>query len=164
VTGVPRTLLDLASVLSARQLRRALAEADYRGLLDPAEVESVLGRGRPGSRSLKVALANHLPSLAETLSELEERFLELCERGQLRTPEVNARVGRMRVDALWREERIAVELDGTAAHRGWAAIRRDRRRELALRAAGFQVVRYSWDQVAKSPDEVVLDLRRLLIL
>jgi very-short-patch-repair endonuclease len=164
VTGVPRTLLDLASVLSARQLRRALAEADYRGLLDPADVESVLGRGRPGSRSLKVALANHLPSLAWTLSELEERFLELCERAHLRTPEVNARVGRMRVDALWREERIAVELDGAAAHRGWAAIRRDRRRELALRAAGFHVVRYSRDQVAKSPDEVVLDLRRLLIL
>jgi hypothetical protein len=86
VTSVPRTLLDLAGVLSARQLRRALAEADYRGLLDPAEVESVLGRGRPGSRSLNLALAHHLPSLARTLSELEERFLELCHASNLRFP------------------------------------------------------------------------------
>lgn len=70
----------------------------------------------------------------------------------------------MCIDALWREERIAVELGGAAAHRGYAAIRRDRRRDVALRAAGFQVVRYSWDLVAKSPEKVVPDLRRLLIL
>jgi hypothetical protein len=162
VTSVPRTLLDLAGVLSARQLRRALAEADYRGLLDPAEVESMLGRGRPGSRSLNVALAHHLPSLARTLSELEERFLALCHASNLPLPEVNARVGRMRVDALWREGAVAVELDGAAAHGGWAAIRRDRGREIALRAHGLRVVRYTWDQVTTRPDRVVSDLCRLL--
>jgi very-short-patch-repair endonuclease len=164
VTPVARTLVDLAATLPASQIRRALAEADFRGLLDPVDAEDAMKSGRPGSKALRAALRSHMPELAETLSELEERFLELCERAQLPTPEVNARVGRMRVDALWREERIAVELDGAAAHRGWAALRRDRRRELALRAAGFQVVRYSWDQVAKSPEEVFLDLRRLLIL
>ena len=155
VTSVPRTLLDLASVLSARQLRRALAEADYRGLLDPAEVESVLGRGRPGSRSLNGALAHHLPSLARTLSELEERFLQLCHASNLPLPEVNARVGRMRVER-------GLGLDGAAAHGGWAAIRRDREREIALRAHGLRVVRYTWDQVTTRPDRVVADLCRLL--
>ena len=59
-----------------------------------------------------------MPELAQTFSVLEERFLELCEWAHLRIPEINARVGRMRVDALWREERIAVELDGAAAHGG----------------------------------------------
>jgi very-short-patch-repair endonuclease len=98
----------------------------------------VLGRGRPGSRSLNGALAHHLPSLARTLSELEERFLELCHASNLPLPEVNARVGRMRVDALWREVAVAVELDGAAAHGGWAAIRRDREREIALRAHGLR--------------------------
>lgn len=164
VTPVARTLVDLATTLSAGQIRRALAEADFRGLLDPVDAQDAMKSGRPGSKALRAALRSHLPSLAETLSVLEERFLELCERAHLRIPEMNARVGRMRVDALWREERIAVELDGAAAHRGYAAIRRDRRREVALRAAGFQVVRYSWDLVAKSPEQVILDLRRLLIL
>jgi predicted transcriptional regulator of viral defense system len=162
VTSVPRTLLDLGGVLSARQLRRALAEADYRGELDISAVESVLGRGRPGSRALRVALAHHLPALAQTLSELEERFLELCEAAGLPRPEVNAKVGRMRVDAIWRDQRLVVELDGVAAHGGWAAIKRDRAREMALRASGCQVVRYTWEQVTAHRNEVLPDLRRLL--
>jgi very-short-patch-repair endonuclease len=70
----------------------------------------------------------------------------------------------MRVDALWLKERVAVELDGVAGHAGWAQIRRDREREMALRALGFQVARYTWNQVTGRPAEVVADLRRLLKL
>lgn len=162
VTPVARTLLDLASMVTPRQVRRALAEADYRGLLDRGELEAVLGRGRPGSGNLRRAVARHLPQLAPTLSVLEERFLELCETTRLPIPEVNARVGRMRVDALWREQCIAVELDGAAAHGGWAGIKRDRQREMILRAKGFLVVRYTWEQITGRRDEVVADLRRLL--
>ena len=162
MTSVPRTLLDLGGVLTPRQLRRALAEADYRGLLEPAEVESVLGRGRPGSRALRAALSHHLPSLARTLSVLEERFLELCESSDLPLPEVNAKIGRMRVDALWREHGVVVELDGAAAHGGWAAIKRDRERELAVRSSGYLVFRYTWEQVTEHGDKVAADLRRVL--
>ena len=162
VTSVTRTLLDLATMLTARQLRRALAEADFRGLLEPAELRAALGRGRPGSRLLQTALASHLPELAETLSALEERFLELCKRAALPQPEVNARVGRFTVDAVWRDQRVAVELDGAAAHGGWAAIKRDRQRELALRALGFSIVRYTWEQVTKRQTEVAEDVRTLL--
>ena len=93
VTSVARTLLDLAGTLSFRQLRRAMSEADYRGLLDPSEIEAVLGRGRSGSRALRRALDTHLPELAQTLSVLEERFFELCEMAGLPLPEANASVG-----------------------------------------------------------------------
>jgi len=96
VTDVPRTLLDLGGALSARQLRRALSEAEYRGLLDTREVEAVLRCGRPGSRNLRVALQGHMPQLARTLSALEERFLELCQSAGIPLPEVNAAIGRMR--------------------------------------------------------------------
>jgi very-short-patch-repair endonuclease len=164
VTSVPRTLVDLGSVLSPRRLRRALAEADYRGLLDPVATLSTLGRGRPGSRALRGALAHHLPSLAETDGRLEERFLELCESARLPLPKVNPPISRMRVDAVWEEQRLAVEVDGGPAHGSWARIKRDRQRELALRAEGFQVIRYTWEQVTGQPDEVAADLRRLLDL
>jgi predicted transcriptional regulator of viral defense system len=162
VTPVARTLVDVGSMLRQRQLRRAVAEADYRGLLDLREVDRALGRGRPGSTATRAALANHLPQLAKTLSELEIRFLELCESSGLQLPEVNVRIGRMRVDAVWRAQRVAVELDGGGAHGGAAAMKRDRERELLLRADGFTVVRYSWHQVTERPQEVLCDLRRLL--
>jgi predicted transcriptional regulator of viral defense system len=50
VTSVERALIDLAAMVSMRQLRRALAEADYRGLVDPRDLRAVLRKGRPGSR------------------------------------------------------------------------------------------------------------------
>ena len=103
-----------------------------------------------------------MPQLAETLSVLEERFLELCESAGLPLPQVNARVGRMRVDALWRDTGLVVELDGAAAHGGWAAIKRDREREMVLRSLGLQVIRYTWEQISKRPAEVVAELHRLL--
>ena len=162
VTSVARTLLDLASVVTRRQLKRAVAEADYRGLLEPSEVRVRLGKGRPGSRALREALAGHLPQLARTLSVLEERFFELCESAGLPRPEINSRVGRMRVDAVWRNRWVAVELDGGQAHAGVAAMKRDRQRELALRATGFQVVRYSWEQITNQREQVLADLRSLL--
>jgi very-short-patch-repair endonuclease len=155
-------LVDLGGMLTLRSVRRALAEADHRGLLQPSEVRAVLKRGRAGSIALRRALRNHMPELAQTLSVLEERFLELCESSGLPLPEVNARVSRMRVDALWREQKLAVELDGGPAHAGAAAMKRDRQRELALRAHRLRVVRYSWDQIVLHPELVVADLRQLL--
>jgi very-short-patch-repair endonuclease len=68
----------------------------------------------------------------------------------------------MRVDAVWEQQLLAVEVDGGPAHASWARIKRDRQRELALRARGFHVVRYTWKQVTGQSDEVASDLRRLL--
>jgi very-short-patch-repair endonuclease len=55
-----------------------------------------------------------------------------------------------------------VELDGHATHANAPANETDRHRELVLRQAGFHVVRYTWQQITRRPDEVVADLIRLL--
>jgi hypothetical protein len=68
--------IDRATWLSPRQLRRALSEADYRGLLELGDLEQTLRRGRVGSKALRAALQAHMPGLAQTRSVLEERFLE----------------------------------------------------------------------------------------
>jgi hypothetical protein len=149
-------------MLSFRDLRRALAEADYRRLLDPTAVRDMVRRGQPGSAALRRALAAHNPRLALTFSVLEERFLELCESAGLPQPEVNVPVEGLVVDALWPERRLVVELDGHMAHGTAAAIERDRHRELILRAAGYRVLRYTWRQVTVRPDLVVADLRPVL--
>ena len=162
VTPVPRTLLDLAAIVSRADLRRAVAEADRRRLLDPAAAHEQCRRGRPGSRALRSALETHLPQLAKTLSVLEERFLALCELHEIALPEVNSFVAGLKVDALWRLPRLIAELDGHDAHAYPAAVERDRSRELALRAAGYEVRRYTWQQVTERPELVVADLRAAL--
>ena len=159
LTTVSRTLLDIAAILPLDALRRAVAEADYRRLLDPDAVQAALGKGRPGSAALRRALGRHLPQLAESLSALEDRFLALCQAAALPLPEANAKVSGLMVDALWREQRLVVELDGHAAHATPAAVERDRQRELILRAAGFEVLRYTWAQITGRPEAVVADLR-----
>jgi hypothetical protein len=112
---------------------------------------------------LRSALASHRPELARTLSVLEERFQFLCEAQGIPPPEVNAKVHGLMVDALWRDHRVIVELDGHAAHGTRAAIERDRGRELELRNAGYIVLRYTWQQITRQPELVAADLRRALM-
>ncbi len=160
-TTVRQTLLDLAAQAPLRTVRKALANADYRDMLDIAELNAVLESGRPGSTRLRQALAEHQPSLALTKSRLEVLFVELCQEAGIDPPEINARVAGWEVDALWPQERIAVELDGYGNHRSPAQVKRDRRKEMALRSAGYTPVRYSDEQLTRYRAEVTAEIRRL---
>jgi very-short-patch-repair endonuclease len=162
ITTVPRTLRDIAAEASIEELRRALAQADYRRLLDIDEVSAACGQGCHGTVRLQAALERHEPRIAMTRSELERRFLKECEVARIPLPEVNARVEGWTVDMLWRSERVIVELDGRDNHSSPGQLERDRRKDLQLRGAGYVVVRYTWAQVASEPQVVMADLRRIL--
>jgi very-short-patch-repair endonuclease len=162
VTPVARSLLDFAAVAPLRSVRKAVAEADFLKLLDLDAIDRITGVGRPGSARLNRALSLHRPEYARTRSDLESLFLDLCRRHRLPFPEVNVRVGPHTVDALWRAERVIVEVDGGAGHSSYAQMQRDRQRELDLRRAGHSVLRYSWRQVTARRAEVAADVRRAL--
>src|SRR5438552_1548927 len=68
VTPVARTLLDFAAVAPLGQVRKAVAEADFKHWLDLAAIDEVTGVGRPGSAKLRRALAFHRPEFARTKS------------------------------------------------------------------------------------------------
>jgi hypothetical protein len=163
VTQFPQTMIDYASHASLSSVRRALAQADYDGGLRMQELVAELQSGRPGSRRLREALQSHQPRLADARSGLEVVLVELCEAGNLPIPEINARVYGWDVDALWRQHRLVVEVDGLGNHRTPAQIRRDRRKDLELRAAALQVLRYSDDQVHHQAPVVTDEIRRALI-
>lgn len=65
----------------------------------------------------------------------------LCEVIGIPLPELNVIVAGVRVDALWREQRLVIELDGVGNHGTPAQIDRGRRNELRLRQAGLLVLR-----------------------
>jgi very-short-patch-repair endonuclease len=159
VTPPAQTLLGIAGQVRLQLLRRALAEAEYLKLVTIDEVRAVLGRGKPGSAALRTALDCHNPRLARTRSQLEVRFLRLCERHALTPPGVNVRVAGHEVDAVWFDRKLVVELDGRTTHSASRVIEADHRRDMDLRAAGYTVLRYTWEQVTQQPERVVADLK-----
>jgi Protein of unknown function (DUF559)/Transcriptional regulator, AbiEi antitoxin len=165
VTSVARTLVDLAAVLPSDALERAVHQADVLRLLDVRAVLRV-AQGRPGADAVRAVLAD--PSAGDTRSALEERFLALCRRAGVPLPRLNAHVALadrlVEVDALWPSERLVVELDGAAVHQTARAFHQDRRRDAALTARGYAVVRLTWPRVVRERETVVEELRRLLTL
>ena len=161
VTTVPRTLIDIAEVVSRRSLERALDEAEYLSLLHQPEVEEALERHqtRTGAARLANCLRRHEPGTTRTKNPLEERFLLLVLDARLPQPEVNARLGPYEIDFLWRDQRVAVETDGGASHNRATNRERDAERDAWLATAGYRPLRFTWRQVTERPSEVLGALR-----
>jgi very-short-patch-repair endonuclease len=162
VTPLARTLVDFASVAPLERVRKAVAEADFKRRLDLEAIDALTGTGRRGSATLKRALSLHRPQYARTASPLEDLLLDLCRRHRLPFPEVNVKLSGYVVDALWRDERLVVELDGRQSHDTHGRRERDRDRDLALRASGHRVHRYTWRQLTAERAAVAADIRRAL--
>ena len=75
---------------------------------------------------------------------------------------MNVRIGDFTVDFLWREERLIVETDGYAAHRGRQAFEDDHARELALHADGYRLRRFTDRRVRRQPGAVAAVVARAL--
>ena len=138
VTTVPRTIEDLEGTVPPHLHRRARRQAELAGYrLDGSESD-------------------------RTRSDLETLFLDLCRRYELPPPEVNVKLGDWEVDFLWRGQRVVVETDSWAYHRGSVAFQDDHARDLDLRAEGFRVLRFTERQLEKEPERVVADVARAL--
>jgi very-short-patch-repair endonuclease len=161
VTTVPRTLVDLAAVLSEEDLARACHEAQVRFRVTPSKVELVLERraNSPGAGPLRRILRGEVHV---TLSKLERRFLELLRESGLPLPVTNRPAGGRRVDCRWPEHRLTVELDGYRYHSSRHAWEQDRRREREAHARGDQLRRFTYDDVFESPRPMLAELRSLL--
>ena len=75
---------------------------------------------------------------------------------------MNVRIGDFTVHCRWREERLIVETDGYAAHRGRQAFEDDHTRELALHADGYRLRRFTDRQVRRQTDAVAAVVVRAL--
>jgi very-short-patch-repair endonuclease len=139
VTKPSRTLEDLKRVLPSDQFAAALRQAEV----------------------LRLPIGELLEP-DHTRSELERRFLALCRRHRLPSPEVNVRVGPFLVDFLWRSRRWVVEVDGFGAHGTRSAFETDRARDARLKLMGYDVVRFTWRQIVDEAPGVAATMRALL--
>jgi very-short-patch-repair endonuclease len=147
-----RTLHDLAATAPC-ELARAVDEALLRRLVGPADL--VPRPGRRGAGALRAVLA---AGVAPTRSAAERRLLALVERAALPRPQTNVRLAGHEVDALWRAQRLVVEVDGHAFHGSRAAFERDRRSDADLLAAGHRVLRMTGRQLEHEPERIAARL------
>jgi very-short-patch-repair endonuclease len=168
VTTVPRTLLDIASKLDERRLRRAVNEAERLRLWDALSLEQLIARhrGRRGVARLAAVLADGEIGATVTRSDLEILFLEFLADAFLPYPRVNFQLAvpgaTYEVDCAWPDRRLIVELDGHATHATRSGYEGDRERDRRLHAAGWRVVRITWRQLTRDPGSVRRDLATLL--
>jgi hypothetical protein len=176
ITIPARTLFDIAADLALargatrppRRLEGALNQGDALRLWEGPSLVALMERHprRAGSRAVRLALRWRAAGATVTRSEFEDGFVEFVDGLGLRRPEINATLMldgcQIEVDALWRTERVAVELDGRQFHNTPAAFEADRLRDRRLSAAGWRPVRITWRQLHVEPAGVARDLKRIL--
>jgi hypothetical protein len=164
-TTVARTLLDLAAVVPAHHLRRAVERAVELELFDLTAISEVLDAhprrpGRPPLRTLVADLKDH--GTARTRSDVEAAFLQLCLDQDLPRPLVNDDKNGSERDFTFADQRLIVEIDGWAYHRSRRAFEADRARDREALRAGYRTARFTATEVLRDPKSVAAELRTLL--
>lgn len=149
---------DASRTVVHRDVERALAEALAQRLTTRRAMLALLDHHHGHGAGLLRELLESDVRPALTRSEAEERFLGLVRRGGVSDPAVNVIVERYEVDFLWRTERLIVEVDGLRYHASKRAFENDRRRDAVLAAAGYTVMRVTWDQITHEHEAVLVRL------
>jgi very-short-patch-repair endonuclease len=167
VTSPFRTIFDLAATAEMRELERAFHEAEARQLTDRVSLPILLERypGRRGSKNLRMLVEAGEP-VGITRNDFEEAFVAFIDRFGLPRPRMNADLairGRFfEIDALWEQERVAVELDSCGIHGTRKKFESDRQRDRILVAEGWRTMRATWRQLQDEPAAIAGDLRLAL--
>ncbi len=177
VTTVPRTVADLSASASPARLRSLITElvtVKRLGLVDlGVTLGDVARRGKPGV----VKLARVLDGLAgrpvkATAAEVAFHAALAARGVPLPTPQAPL-PGRGAVsgvvDGLYGPQRLIVEVDSRRWHGRFRDLSRDRERDAEAARAGYQTLRFLYEQVQSDPDWVaettltVLDERSALL-
>lgn len=162
-TTLIRVMLDLAATRRGRALATVFEQAQVKHGLDP----NVLGAeviARPGHRGngrLKRLLQDAVDPHG-VRSVLELRFLRLCAQHGIPRPLVNQKLGPYVPDFLWPDHNLIVETDGIRFHSTAAARKRDAEKDAWLEAAGYDVIRLTWADVAARPAQTAARIAQAL--
>lgn len=170
-TGIERTLLDCAAVVTLRRLER-LCEAAIRqrkttwsGLAETLSLHS--RRGRNGCGPMRTLLEGRLGTEVP-LSDFSRLVANLLEDHDIERPAIEYRVESasgefiMQADLAWPRRRKILELDGLAYHFGRVERERDNRKRNRAKAEGWNVFEVLWSMYVDNPTALVAQVRQFL--
>jgi hypothetical protein len=163
LTSVPRTVIDLARVLPFGAGVAVADSALHARLTSKAELSAVIAgcaRWRGVRRACEVAAFSD----ARSESVLESLSRAMFHQAGLPPPDLQVWIGDDgevigRVDFLWRRYRTIGEADGAVKYETPARARTQLERDARLRAAGYEVVHFTWPQITRAPAQVVDEIR-----
>ena len=167
VTTVARSVFDLAGCVHPQRAERALDNALSSQLVSLEVLRRVtiecLARGRKGSALMRRLLNERHAGYIPPASGLEARFLAtLVEAGE-ELPERQVDLGGEswagRVDFVYWGDRLVLEIDSRRHHTSKLDRESDARRDEALRAAGFRVLRITEDELVHRSELVLQRVR-----
>jgi very-short-patch-repair endonuclease len=163
-TVIDLTIMGLAAHVDLVTLQRSVDDALRKGLVSLARLRWRLGQlgrcGRNGTANMRVVLDARPHGYRVTDSRLEDAFVSLVDRYGIPQPQRQKYVRRLgRVDFVYHEAEIAIELDSYEHHWDRSAFQSDRTRSNRLGLSGWLVLRYTWDDIHLRPDQVAAELR-----
>jgi very-short-patch-repair endonuclease len=171
VTSPARTLLDLAGVVDEETLEVALDDALCTHKVRLARLKwrlDELGtKGKHGPALLAKLLKVRGEGTVVPTTILETKLVRLLRTAQLpigKAQHVFQEKGRSiaRVDFVYPEQRVVIEVDGTRWHAGRRARVRDAERDNYLNIKGWIVLRFTWFDLVERPTYVVEQIREAL--
>jgi hypothetical protein len=162
VTTPLRTALDIVCTSEFASAVIILDSALRSGQVTHGQLHAEFGSARRnGVRAARTALCASDP-LSGSVLESEARLL-FCRAGLPRPVSqfLLRSDGRAvaRVDFAWEEARLAVEIDGFAYHSAGEDFQRDRRRQNAVQAEGWLVLRFTAKDLRENPGYVIALIR-----
>jgi very-short-patch-repair endonuclease len=163
--GAPVTSLALSVMVASVQLGRdgpAVMDRALQTTLTMAELRACYYRnlGMAGSR----AAGDLIRAAADKSAAASERvFLGLLKSAGIRGWRVNYRwdpSDPRTIDVAFVAERVAIEIDGWAWHSAPDRFQRDRTKQNDL--MGWTVLRFTWFDLSKNPDDVIRRVRAAL--
>lgn len=167
VTTVTRSIIDMSGHgVSLRRIEAAIdSGVRLRRTSIPTLVRRIAELDQPGRRGLRRLREALLDGGGE--SDLERRFLRLMRHSGLPRPVAQVRVprstaGAMRIDFLFPQASLMVEVSGRLGHASDRDRQKDARRRNALVDAGLRFKEFTTIDVIEDPDYVVNEIRRSL--
>ncbi len=158
-TNSPRTLFDLAGVVSYRVFERVAESAMVAKLLSLDQLEAMRGeigrRGKGGTKAVSTFVEARLFAPEASVLERKGRRILLSMPpphpvSEYRVPWAPGR----RFDDAYPDHRLAVEWDSRSWHQRRSEMRNDRKRDRDAVRHGWVVVRFTWEDVTSDPQTV----------